>query len=80
MIMGSYSKKTRTETEKSIETFLITASLGQTRSLIERKIIAFKQAITSTKLVQKPYVPDPNDNKQVVSGANATPLAIKCWK
>ena len=28
----------------------------------------------------KPYVPTPNGNKQVVSGANATPLAIKCSK
>ena len=28
----------------------------------------------------KPYVPAPNGNKQVASGANATPLAIKCWK
>ena len=27
----------------------------------------------------KPYVPAPNGNKQVASGANATPLAIKCW-
>ena len=28
----------------------------------------------------KPYVPAPNGNKQVASGANATPLVIKCWK
>jgi len=26
----------------------------------------------------KPYVLAPNGNKQVASGANATPLAIKC--
>ena len=26
------------------------------------------------------YVPSLNGNKQVASGANATPLAIKCWK
>ena len=46
MSMGSYDKKTRTETEKSLETFLITTSLGQTHSLIESKITAFKQAGT----------------------------------
>ena len=28
----------------------------------------------------KPYVPAPNRNKHVLSGANATPLTIKCWK
>ena len=28
----------------------------------------------------KPYVPSPNGNKKVVSGAIFTPLAIKCWK
>ena len=28
----------------------------------------------------KPYVPAPKGNKQVASGANATPLAIKWWK
>ena len=28
----------------------------------------------------KPYVPSPNGNKQVASGANATPLATKCSK
>ena len=28
----------------------------------------------------KPYVPAPNGNKQVARGANAIPLAIKCWK
>ena len=52
MGMGSYDKRTRTETEKSLETFLINASLGQTHSLIEIKIIAFKQTRTSTKLVR----------------------------
>ena len=43
MSMGSYGKKTRTEIEKSLETFMIIASLGQTRSLIESKITAFKR-------------------------------------
>ena len=28
----------------------------------------------------KPYVPSANVNKPVASGANATPLHIKCWK
>ena len=28
----------------------------------------------------KPYVPAANVNKPVASGANATPLQIKCWK
>ena len=32
------------------------------------------------KLGTKPYVPDTNINKLVASGANATPLQIKCWK
>ena len=32
------------------------------------------------KTSMKPYVPDPNGNKQVASGSNATPLEIKCWK
>jgi len=32
------------------------------------------------KTSTKPYVLDPNGNKQVASGANATPLEIKCWK
>ena len=27
-----------------------------------------------------PYVLAPNGNKEVASGANATPLVIKCWK
>ena len=29
---------------------------------------------------KKPYAQAPNGNKKVASGANATPLAIKCWK
>ena len=28
----------------------------------------------------KPYVPAANVNNLVASGANATPLQIKCWK
>ena len=52
MTMGSYDKKTRTETKKSLETFLITTSLGKTYNLIESKIIAFKRTRTSTKLVR----------------------------
>ena len=51
MSMGSYSKKTITKIEKSLETFTITASLVQTHSLIESKITAFKRTRTSTKLV-----------------------------
>ena len=32
------------------------------------------------KTGMKLYALAPNGNKQVVSGANATPLVIKCWK
>ena len=45
-----------------------------------KKNNSFQASKNYNKTGAKPYVPAPNGNKQMASGANATPLAIKCRK
>ena len=41
---------------------------------------SFQVNMNFNKSGMKPYVPVSNVNNPVASGANATPLHIKCWK
>ena len=78
MSMGSYDKKTTTKTGKCLETFYDNRKHGSNLQPYRKQNSIFQANKNFNKTSTKPYVPPPNGNNKVASGANATYLAIKC--
>ena len=80
MSFGSYNNKKQNQNKEKYRDFSDNRKRGSNPQPYRKKNNIFQVNKNFNKTGTKPCVRAPNGNKQVSSGANATPLAIKCWK
>ena len=77
---GKLRQENQNQNREKYRNFSDNRNPGSNLQPYRKKNNSFQANKNFNKNGTKPYVPAPNGNKQVVSGANDTPLAIKCWK
>ena len=75
---GQLHQENQNQNREKSRNFLDNHKLGSNPQPYRKKNNIFQAKKNFNKTCMKLYVPSPNGNKQVASGANATPLVIKC--